>query len=257
MASRTRAVTGAARPRSLRTSDLAKEVGIHVNTVRLYESWGLLPPVPRSPSGYRRYTGAHLAQLRLARAVFDGALVGRIKKAAGAMVEQAARGDLSGALERAHAILALAQAERAQAEVAATFLEHWARGGVAETFTRPLEVREAAELLGVSADVLRNWERNGLVRVPHHPKSGYRLYGPAELSRLRVIRMLREAGYSMMAVLRMTRQLDAGRAEGLRHALDTPSPGEDVYSAADHWLSALQSQEKRLHEIIRQLETMI
>jgi|GEM_PF-3328321 len=32
----------------LRTSDLARAVGIHPNTVRLYVDWGLLPPVQRS-----------------------------------------------------------------------------------------------------------------------------------------------------------------------------------------------------------------
>ena len=53
--------------RTLRTSDIAKAVGVHPNTVRLYEEWGFLPPIPRSPSGYRLFTGAHLDQMRLAR----------------------------------------------------------------------------------------------------------------------------------------------------------------------------------------------
>ena len=53
--------------RTLRASDIAKAVGVHPNTVRLYEEWGFLPPVPRSPSGYRLFTAAHLDQMRLAR----------------------------------------------------------------------------------------------------------------------------------------------------------------------------------------------
>ncbi|HEY4035742.1 MAG TPA: MerR family DNA-binding transcriptional regulator [Ktedonobacteraceae bacterium] len=40
----------------LRTSDLAKAVGVHPNTVRRYVDRGLLPPVEHSPSGYRRFT---------------------------------------------------------------------------------------------------------------------------------------------------------------------------------------------------------
>jgi len=242
--------------RYFRTGDLANAVGVHVNTVRLYEDWGLLPPIPRSHSGYRRYTEAHLAQMHLARAALDGVLVGRIKKAAFGMVQQAATGDLGGALERSYMLLALAQAERAQAEVAASFLERWASGQVTERLPRPLKVREVAELLSVSNDVLRNWERNGLIRVLRHPRSRYRLYGAVEVSRLRVIRMLRDAGYSTMAVLRMVRQLDGGSAQNLRQALDTPPPEEDVYSATDRWLSALQAQEERLLKIIEQLEAM-
>jgi hypothetical protein len=50
----------------LRTTDLARELGVHVNTIRLYEEWGFLPPIPRGTNGYRQYTSAHLEQARLA-----------------------------------------------------------------------------------------------------------------------------------------------------------------------------------------------
>ncbi len=36
-------------------------------STRLYEEWGLLMPVPRDENGYRRYSQAHLEQMRLAR----------------------------------------------------------------------------------------------------------------------------------------------------------------------------------------------
>jgi len=42
-------------PGYLRTSDIAKSVGAHSNTVRLYEEWGFLPPVPRAPNSYRLF----------------------------------------------------------------------------------------------------------------------------------------------------------------------------------------------------------
>jgi hypothetical protein len=35
----------------LSTSKIAKAVGCHPNTVRLYEQWGLIQPVPRSAKG--------------------------------------------------------------------------------------------------------------------------------------------------------------------------------------------------------------
>ncbi len=83
-------------------------------------------------------------------------------------------------------------------------------------------------LLGVSVDMLRNWERNNLLDAPRDPDNGYRYYGAEEISRLRVIRMLIRAGYSVMAILRMLRQLDGGAADDLRQAIDTPAPDEDV-----------------------------
>jgi DNA-binding transcriptional MerR regulator len=244
--------------RYLYTSRIAKSVGVHPNTVRLYEEWGFLPPVPRSPSGYRLFTEAHLDQMRLARTALHGGWPGQaIRKSAADLVRQAATGDLGGALEQAYRHLALVQAERAQAEAAADLLERWAGGIAADATTQPLPIGQVAQRLGVTADMLRNWERNGLIRVPRDPDNGYRIYGAAEIGRLRVIRMLVRAGYSQMAILRMLLHLDQQQGGDLRQVLDTPRPDEDVYTAADCWLSTLGEQEQRAQEMISQLEAMI
>jgi hypothetical protein len=96
------------KPRSLRTSDVARAAGVHPNTVRLYEEWGFLPPIPRSPSGYRLFTEAHVDQMRLARTALRGPWPGRnIKRSALALVRRAASGDLGGALEQAYSYLVL------------------------------------------------------------------------------------------------------------------------------------------------------
>jgi len=242
----------------LYTTEVAREVGVHPNTVRLYEEWGLLQPVPRSASGYRLYSRAHLEQMRLARIALRGQWPGRnIRRSATNVVRQAATGDLGGALEQAYRHLALVQAESAQAEVAAELLQRWARGTAVDSTARSLSIGPAARLLGVTPDALRNWERNGLIRVPREPKNGYRCYGAAEIGRLRVIRMLARAGYSQMAILRMLLQLDHSPGADLRQALDTPRPDEDVYIAADRWLSALAHHLERAQEMITQLEAMI
>jgi DNA-binding transcriptional MerR regulator len=244
--------------RHLSTSEIARTVGVHPNTVRLYEEWGYLPPAPRSPSGYRLFGQEHLDQMRLARTALDGPWPGRnIRKSARELVRQAAAGDLGGALERAYRHLALVQAERAQADAAAELLERWAQGIAADATATSLQIGEAARLLGVTTDMLRNWERNGLIRVPRDPDNGYRLYGAAEIGRLRVIRMLTRAGYSQMAILRMLLHLDQAQGGNLRRVLDTPGPDEDIYSAADRWLSTLAEQEQRAVEMVSQLEAMI
>jgi DNA-binding transcriptional MerR regulator len=233
-------------------------VGVHPNTVRLYEEWGFLPPVPRSAGGYRLFTEAHLDQMRLARTALHGSWPGKnIRRSALGLVRRAASGDLGGALEQAYHHLALVQAERAQAEAAAELLERWARGVAADATARSLQIGKTAQLLGVTIDMLRNWERNGLIQVPRDPSSGYRLYGAAEIGRLRVIRMLSRAGYSQMAILRMLLHLDRQRGGSLRQVLDTPRPDEDIYTAADRWLSALAEQEQRAMDLIAQLEMMI
>src|SRR5207253_2161517 len=113
----------------LRTSDLARAVGVHPNTVRRYVDRGLLPPVAYSPAGYRRFTERHLDCLRLAHQVYCNQYPGKgIYQSGVGIVQAAARGDLAGALECARRHLALVQAERAQAEIAADLLERWAVG---------------------------------------------------------------------------------------------------------------------------------
>jgi DNA-binding transcriptional MerR regulator len=242
--------------RYLRTSEIATAVGVHPNTVRLYETWGFLPPIPRTRSGYRRFTPRHLEQMRLARIALRWPYPGG-KGIVIDLVKSAAAGDLGQALELAYQFLARVQAEQAQAEAAVTFLERWAQGQVTDTTARPLAIGETAKRLALSVEMLRNWERNGLLSVPRHPKNGYRLYGAPEIGRLRVIRMLRQGGYSMMAILRMLRRFDAGQRQNLRQVLDTPDPEEDIYYVADNWLTTLAQTEERAQAIIRQLNAMI
>lgn len=242
----------------LRTSDLAKAVGVHPNTVRRYVDRGLLPPVERSPSGYRRFTRRHLDCLRLAWQVYGSQYPGKAIYQSGVRIVQATvSGDLGGALELAYSHLALVRAERTQADVAADLLEHWAFGAPADAIMQPLQIGQVAHLLGVTIDILRNWDRNGLINVPRDPSNGYRRYGAREISRLRVIRMLSRAGYSLSAILRMLIQLDRGERTDLRRALDTPGPDEDVYLASDRWVSTLTDQEQRAHTIIALVEEMI
>lgn len=242
--------------RALRTSDVARAVGVHPNTVRLYEAWGFLPPIPRGPNGYRLFTSGHIDQMRLARTALQWPYPGGKDPVLG-LVYRAAAGDLGGALEEAYRYLAQVRGERAEADAAADYLDHWARGVPAEATSERLRIGQAAERLSVTIDTLRSWERNGLVAVPRDPKNGYRRYGAAEIGRLRVIRLLRQAGYSTMAILRMFLRLERGPGGDVRQALDTPSPDEDVYSAADRWQSALRDQERRAQDVIAQLRAMI
>ena len=57
--------------------------------------------------------------------------------------------------------------------------------------TKALTIHEAATLTGWSARMLRYVEQLGLVVTPRS-SSGYRLYGPAQVARLRSLRALLE-----------------------------------------------------------------
>jgi DNA-binding transcriptional MerR regulator len=242
----------------LRTSDLARAVGVHPNTVRRYVERGWLPPARRGANGYRLFAQQHLDCLRVACIVHIAIYPGRAMRLSGRNVAQSAVADDWGAaLEHARAHLAFVHAERAQAETAARLLERWATGAAADTPQRPLRIGQVASLLDVSVDMLRNWERNGLLTTPRNETNRYRTYGPAEISRLRVIRMLGRVGYSQMAMLRMLLRLDRGETTNLRHSLDTPAPDEDVYAAADRWLTTLAEQEAVARRLLAVIEEIL
>ena len=243
----------------LKTSDIARDVGCHPNTVRKYEEWGYIPKAPRSHSNYRLFNYFHLEHMRLAWTAFSGLYPGRsIKRSAYKLVRQAASGDLGGSLEMAYVHVALVQSEYAQAQAAADLLERWSAGISTDATIGPLMIGEASNLLGVTTDMLRNWENNGLIVVPR-AQNGYRQYGAVEIGRLRVIRMLVRAGYSMMAILRMLLELDKDKVgvRDLRRILDTPREDEDVFTAADQWLSTLENQEQKALQVIEILVRMI
>jgi DNA-binding transcriptional MerR regulator len=237
---------------------MARAAGVHPNTVRRYAEWGLLPPVGRSASGYRRFTERHLDCLRLARLIYSGEYPGRtLRQSAVRVIRRAVDGDLVGAWDEAQRHLALVRAEQAHADAAAGLLERWAQGMTTESPAKPMSIGEAAGALAVTVDMLRHWERNGLLRVPRNPSNGYRLYGAPEIDRLRVIRALSRAGYSLAAILRMTFHLERGDADGLRQALDTPRPDEDVYVASDHWISTLARQASLAPQVVALVEGMM
>lgn len=49
---------------AFKVSEVAERAGVSADAVRFYEREGLLPPAPRSPSGYREYDGSTTQRIR-------------------------------------------------------------------------------------------------------------------------------------------------------------------------------------------------
>lgn len=244
--------------RYLRTSDIARELSVHVNTIRLYETWGFLPAIPRGKNGYRQYTPLHLEQARLVHLTVRWPYLAGDRALLFELVTSAANDDLGMAMELAYQYLAHVRVERTYAEAAIEYLERWAAGHLLDSSRQKMHIREAAQHLNVTIDMLRNWERNGLIEIPRDPTNQYRLYGTAEFGRLRVIRTLVKSGYSLMAILRMLLQFDAGKTDNLRDALNVPREEDELIDViADRWLIGLLELEARAQAIIRQIGRMI
>jgi DNA-binding transcriptional MerR regulator len=243
-----------------KTSEIAEAAGVHPNTVRLYENLGLLQRVHRGSNNYRLYTPAHMEQMRLARMALKSACVeGNIRKLAISITKTAAKGALGPALEEAYAYMTHIKNEQGKAAEALAILQKWMNKknepGAADIF---LGRGDTSRLLGVSIDVLRNWERNGLLDVPRNSENGYRMYGPKEIERTKVIRTLRTANYSMIAILRMLKSVDAhSRETEILKIVSTSQPDEDMIYATDRWILTLSETEKNARELIRQIKRMM
>jgi DNA-binding transcriptional MerR regulator len=185
----------------MRTSELAKLFGVHPNTIRLYEEWGYLPPIPRDDSGQRVFTDAHVEQLRLARcALHDAPRAGpQLKDSYKELVWLASAGSLQLAITQARKQLMLVNTARERAQHALAFLRGELPEPIAQAVHSPLSIHQAALFIDVSIPVLRRWEFYGLIQVRRSPKNNYRMYGENELGWLLVIRSLRQAGMKVAA----------------------------------------------------------
>jgi DNA-binding transcriptional MerR regulator len=204
------------------------------------------------------FTQRHLDCLRLARTIYAVEYPGRALRAAGNEVIQCAvADDWPGALMKAQELQRSVEEELHRAEAAADLLEHWAQKAPENRDEKPLAMREVAELLGVSNDVIRNWERNGLMTIRRNSYNNYRLFTKKDVERMHIIRLLSTAGYSHMAILRMFIEMDGGRTTGLKQVLDTPRVDEDIFTAADHWLTTLHAQKEMALGVIKMIEKKV
>jgi len=238
-----------------RTSEIANLTGLHPNTIRLYEEIGFLTKPLRRKNGYRVYTELHLHQVRLIRlALRAEVLQNGLRKQAVAIIKLCAECRFVDALRQTDVYLAMIDRELAFARRAAASAESILRREQPQDM--PLQTRsQAASLLGITVDTLRNWELNGLLTV-RRMQNGYRVYDAHDLQRLSVIRTLRTANYSLSSILRLTHALSGAQAPGVAETLDTPGENEEIVSVCDHLLASLGGVRADALEICKRIPAL-
>ncbi len=237
------------------TSEAARIIGIHPNTVRLYEKWGLLPPIERKANGYRIFTDFHIEQLRLARLAFQvEVLQNGLRKKIVLTVKTAAAKDFDTALSFTEEYTMQLRQERANAEEAIRIVKQLLYGADEER-SICLKRKEVSDLLDISMDTLRNWEMNGLLAVKRR-QNGYRVYTDEDIKRLKIIRALRCAGYSLEAILRMLQQISENPDADIRNVLNTPKTDAEIVTVCDRLMISLQDAEKNAETVSEMLKNM-
>lgn len=238
-----------------KTAEVAAIIGIHPNTVRFYEEWGLITKPLRKKNGYRIFTDLHIKQIQLARTAFQiEILQNGLRKKIINMVKTTAKCDFDGAVLMAQEYLTQLQKERSNAEEAIEIVRS-ILSGESDTKDLFMKRKEVSEYLGVTMDTLRNWEMNGLLTVKRK-QNGYRIYTGDDIQRLKIIRSLRCANYSLEAILRMLQQLSKNPHTDIKDALNSPKESDDIISVCDKLLVSLSAAEKNAHTIMEMLQNI-
>ena len=238
-----------------KTAEIAAIIGVHPNTVRLYEEWGLIPAAKRQENGYRVFTAFHIQQFRLARTAFEiEVLQGGLRKKIVEVVKLSAQGNFEGAILLTQEYVADLGKERDNAEEAIHIVLHILAGDSPDTPVF-LKRKEVSDFLDISMDTLRNWEMNGLLTIKRK-QNGYRVYSEQDIKRLKIIRSLRCANYSLEAILRMLQQLSQNPNADIKLALNTPRRDEDIISVCDKLIVSLSSAEKNALKMLDMLREM-
>lgn len=238
-----------------RTTEIATAIGIHPNTVRLYEKLGLIPKPERQTNGYRIFTTFHIQQFILARTAFQiEVLQSGLRKKIVSVVKLSASKNFEQAIALTQEYLDGLSVERHNAEEAIQIVQD-ILSGETDVHRFSMKRKEVSEYLDISMDTLRNWEMNGLLTVKRK-ENGYRVYTDEDIKRLKIIRSLRCAKYSLEAILRMLRQLSKNPDVDIKAALNTPQQSKDIISVCDRLIISLAAAEYNAKKIMGMLQEM-
>lgn len=106
-----------------------------------------------------------------------------------------------------------------------------------------MRVGEFAAAAGVSAKTVRFYEEMGLLRPKGRTPSGYRVYLPEQVERLRFIRAARSLGFSLQEIREILAVWDRGRP-----------PCESVLEGIATRIQCIDQQIDNLRALKRQLE---
>lgn len=238
-----------------KTAEVARLIGIHPNTVRLYEQLELIPKPKRQENGYRIFTEFHVEQIRLLRMAFQiEVLQNGLRRKVVDIIKRSANGDFDRAIALTRDYVRQLKNEQHNAEEAIESVKELL-SGKQESFKLCLKRKETAQYLQVSIDALRNWEKNGLLTIKRM-ENGSRIYNDEDIRRLKIIRSLRCANYSLEAILRMLYALSRDPHVNIKQVLDTPQESEDIISVCDKLITSLKAAEGNAQQMLLHLEQM-
>lgn len=239
----------------MRTSEIAKKAQIHPNTVRLYEEWKFISPVPRKENGYREYSEVHLQQLYIARLAFKQEFIqNNLRKKATEIVLLSGKELFHKSLLSAKAYLSFLYSEYDYMTKAIQSVDKLLHE---ETTNLPIFThKEACKQLQLTEETVRNWERNGLFAVSRNAQNR-RQYAASDMQKLLIIRTLRSAHFSIASILHFFEEIESvNHVTNIQSLLSSAKFKDEFYHVTDELEVNLKKAMNNVKLIIAILEKL-
>jgi len=109
-----------------------------------------------------------------------------------------------------------------------------------------LTIGKVAQRAGVGVETIRFYERQGLISEPPRKDSGYRLYSPDAVARIRFIRKAKELGFSLKEI----KELLSLRIDPLTDCADIQERAEAKVRDIEGKIQTLQRMKKALANLV-------
>lgn len=170
---------------AIRPVDIARRLNISTTTLRKYEELGLVPPVPRSASGYRVYTQEHVAYFICIREMLPGFDLTRISR----ILREVMKKRIDTALWMANKEQAKLYQEKIISKKIISNL-----GQAVEPkkkYSGPLTINEVSRETGVSTTTIRYWDKIGLISPERNAVNNFRMFTPLHIKQILIIYALK------------------------------------------------------------------
>ncbi|MFC5402657.1 MerR family transcriptional regulator [Cohnella soli] len=185
--------------------EIAKKLNISTSALRHYESWGIVPKVERSANGYRIYTEEHEAYFQCIRALIPGFGAGFVRE----VMPRIMKGEKLEVLWLMNKTFVDLHLEKETVQKTAEMLDLKELANLPKRFDKELfTIGEVARIANISASSIRHWEKEGLIRPERHHESGFRVYSPANIRKVLIIRTVQKVAYSLDSVRNVLAELD-------------------------------------------------
>ncbi|MEQ2528384.1 MerR family transcriptional regulator [Bacillaceae bacterium CLA-AA-H227] len=190
--------------------EIAKKLNISTSALRHYESWGIVPKVERAENGYRIYTKEHETYFQCIRALNAGFGMDLVRE----VMPLILHGQYMDALWLINEAQVKLHAEKETIKRTVEMLDLKDLQDIPSYLNKTtFSIGEVAKEANVSTSSIRHLEKEGLIQPERHKESGFRLYSPADIRRVLIIRTVQRVAYSLDIVREVLSELERNNIE--------------------------------------------